>query len=470
MSIIFGVWEVVAAWWGIGVMLWGLVLFLPKVRITVLPVLESILLFLNGLLFLLFGFFLAFDFGSFLFFILIIPVLFIGGVFLYRLGRSKNYDKRFSVGDNIYVWGVWAIWSFGACLGFVVLPTIGADPIVSPPGHFYLVVVLLTLRMIWFLTKETRARHRYLLPLGGISSALVLTLWLLVVYADDTLQLQLINNCYQCDLSGFDLSNSDLSGAYLRGANLASANLTGARLDGADLRNANLAGANLTGVRLDGADLRGANLPGANLTGVRLDGVRWEGNGDSSHVSLEGANLTRASLVGAKLKRARLSNANFTGADLRRAVFHSARVRDANFTGADLRGADFQWARGRNANFTGADLRGGYISVLGFKNIILCATTMPDGTTNDSGCDIDRRLHNGLSLTAWHNQLYQSQPVRRTHLLRVSNKHIRDSVKHWCVRGIRNERSPYRPDGFRCTNFSTDRSLDGTRLLFCCFS
>jgi uncharacterized protein YjbI with pentapeptide repeats len=324
--------------------------------------------------------------------------------------------------------------------------------------------------MIWFLTKETRARHRYLLPFGGLSIGLMLTHGALVFYADDSLQLQLTNKCYQCDLSGVDLSNSDLSGTDLRGANLAGANLTGARLNDAELGGANLAGANLTGARLNDAELGGANLAGANLTGARLDGVRWKGYGDRWHVSLEGANLTRASLVGAKLKKARLSNANFTGADLRRAVFHSARVRDANFTGADLRGADFQWARGRNANFTGADLRGGYISVLGFKNIILCATTMPDGTTNDSGCDIDRRLHNGLSLTAWHNQLYQSQPVRRTHLLRVSNKHIRDSVKHWCVRGIRNERSPYRPDGFRCTNFSTDRSLDGTRLLFCCFS
>jgi hypothetical protein len=395
--------------------LWGLVLLVPKVRTTVLPIIEGVLLCMSSLLFL----YLGIDCLFLLFFPINIAVLFFAGVvfFLYRVGRSKNHDKRFSNGDNIYVWGVWALWSFGACLGFVVLPLLAPgdwhsshpDPIFGSPLPFLFLAALLTLRVIWFLTKETRARQRYLLPLGGISSAFVLMLWLLVFYADDTLQLQLTKDCYQCDLSGADLSNRDLSGADLRGANLAGANLTGARLDG------------------------------ARLNWSIRDGDYWP-------TSLEEANLTGASLVGTNLEKARLSKANFTGADLRE--------------------ASFRGARGSNANFTSADLREAYIGT-GLK-AIYCDTTMPDGTYVVRDCILNNR-RNALVLKGWHDRLYQSQPVRRTHLLAVSNKHIRDNVEMWCVHGIRNERSPARPDGFRCTNFEETGSSDAMRLFFCCF-
>ena len=325
--------DFVSGVWGTGVVLWGLILLVPKVRIILLPILESILLFLSILNFVIHGV------RSF---IMIPAVLAIGGVlfWLYCSGRSKNYDNRFSNGDNIYVWGVWAIWFFGICLFFIVLPSFA--PVLwyrsevwayqfHPYGPFLSYAALLTLRIIWYVYKETAKRQRNLLPLGGLSIGLILTHGTIVVYADDTLQLRLTNSCYQCDLSGADLSYRDLTGADLRGANLAGANLTGARLDGASFY-------------------------------YSIDGNR------PRNTSLKGANLTRASLAGADFYSANLNGANFTGADLREANFTAASESNANFTDANLRLAKGDPAHGGN------------------NSVRYCNTTMHNGSVNNSDC------------------------------------------------------------------------------------
>ena len=61
-----------------------------------------------------------------------------------------------------------------------------------------------------------------------------------------------------------------------------------------------------------------------------------------------------------------LSEANLEGANLGR-----ANLEGANLTGANLEGADLY-----KANLEGSDLSGA----------ILCNTTMPDGTIDNSGC------------------------------------------------------------------------------------
>ena len=76
---------------------------------------------------------------------------------------------------------------------------------------------------------------------------------------------------------------------------------------------------------------------------------------------LSGANLSRANLTGAWLRKADLSEANLIGADLRKANLNEADLFDATLWKADLTGAIM-------------------------NSVILCNTTMPDGSVNDSGC------------------------------------------------------------------------------------
>ncbi len=101
-------------------------------------------------------------------------------------------------------------------------------------------------------------------------------------------ELNLTNQCRECnlsdaDLSGWALSKADLSDAQLSGANLAHTDLSGANLSradlsyaypsAADLSNANLSDANLIGAYLFETNLSGANLSGANFSyAIWIDG------------------------------------------------------------------------------------------------------------------------------------------------------------------------------------------------------
>jgi uncharacterized protein YjbI with pentapeptide repeats len=80
----------------------------------------------------------------------------------------------------------------------------------------------------------------------------------------------------------------------------------------------------------------------------------------------KGCELSNANLLGAKLRGAILVEAILASADLRNAI-----LREANITGANLGGADL----------TGANLSRAYMN-----DVILCNTTMPDGSVIYSGC------------------------------------------------------------------------------------
>ena len=62
---------------------------------------------------------------------------------------------------------------------------------------------------------------------------------------------------------------------------------------------------------------------------------------------------------------------NCPSCDLSKALLYKANLEGANLTGANLEGADLY-----KANLEGSDLSGA----------ILCNTTMPDGTIDNSGC------------------------------------------------------------------------------------
>ena len=78
------------------------------------------------------------------------------------------------------------------------------------------------------------------------------------------------------------------------------------------------------------------------------------------------ANLAGVNLSDGKLIRVNLRKADLTGTNLSRSNLSGAYLREANLTNANLSKADL----------TGAILTGA----------VFCATTMPDGTTNNSGC------------------------------------------------------------------------------------
>lgn len=111
-------------------------------------------------------------------------------------------------------------------------------------------------------------------------------------------------------------------------------NLSGVVLGGADFRNSTFVGTNLSRARLNGAVFRDSDLENANLSAIAASGV----------------DILDSSLVGASFTNAVLNGAKFGGSDM---------------TDATLLGA------------TGT---------IYFQTAILCNTTMPDGTVDNSGC------------------------------------------------------------------------------------
>jgi len=103
--------------------------------------------------------------------------------------------------------------------------------------------------------------------------------------------------------------------------------------------------------------LRFSQCPDADLSGANL---YYEVVVMS--VSLFSSNLSGADLTGAKMNQTLLSGANLSQANLS-GVTVEAELSQANLFGANLSGADLRPA-------------------------ILCFTTMPDGTTDNSGCEV----------------------------------------------------------------------------------
>ena len=71
-----------------------------------------------------------------------------------------------------------------------------------------------------------------------------------------------------------------------------------------------------------------------------------------------------------------LSNSDLTGSYLYKADLRGANLEDADLTDVYLAKADLT-----EANLRGAQLAGSLL-----KDVVFCNTTMPDGTTNNSGC------------------------------------------------------------------------------------
>ncbi|HEY9829489.1 MAG TPA: pentapeptide repeat-containing protein [Stenomitos sp.] len=201
----------------------------------------------------------------------------------------------------------------------------------------------------------------------------------------DLERLQQTNSCQNCNLK-----KVNLAGAALMGANLEGANLEGANLQGANLENANLKKANLQGVS------QPTILASANLK-----------NADLSEAKLNGAVLFKADLEGANLSRADLSVVLVTL--LNTLSIHCTDLREANLSGANLSHANLRikvpvgdrWIAHGGAplktdkicnpallgtNFSRANLKDAVLEGIELNQIVLCETTMPDGSVSNAQC------------------------------------------------------------------------------------
>jgi len=232
----------------------------------------------------------------------------------------------------------------------------------------YLFVLLLSLPLIW--TKKASSFD-----------------------TSDLERLQQTNSCQNCDL---------------KEANLAGATLIGANLEGANLQGANLQGANLQGANLENANLFEANLEGGSEPTIL------------AYANLKNANLSEAKLSGAVLFKANLEDANLSGADfsvvlrqlLGRMSIHCTDLREANLSGANLSHANLRikipvgsrWiVHGgtrlktqdicnpalSQANFSRANLKDAELEGIELNQIVLCQTTMPDGSLSNANCPSD---------------------------------------------------------------------------------
>ena len=104
------------------------------------------------------------------------------------------------------------------------------------------------------------------------------------------------------------------------------------------------------------------------------------------HGDLSGAKFARAKLHGADLRGARLNKANFRGVVLRHAQLQDASLKGANFSPTRPRGRVMRAEDGCNPNRQNADLSGANLSFADLTGAVFCNTTMPDGSTNNSGC------------------------------------------------------------------------------------
>jgi uncharacterized protein YjbI with pentapeptide repeats len=105
----------------------------------------------------------------------------------------------------------------------------------------------------------------------------------------------------------------------------------------------------------------------------------------------EGANFQNCNFVWATFLLADFSGDDFSGANLNGANlgwvnFRRATLSGASLRGADLRGSDLRGADLTGVDFTGANLRKALIANRQFVFVILCQTTLPDGSVTDRNC------------------------------------------------------------------------------------
>ncbi|MBM3949758.1 MAG: pentapeptide repeat-containing protein [SAR202 cluster bacterium] len=111
--------------------------------------------------------------------------------------------------------------------------------------------------------------------------------------------------------------------------------------------------------------------PGADLSGADLGAITSKGHPARLAANLSGGNFSGANLEGAYMARIDLSGADLSNTNLRGANLYQAMLFEADLTGADLTDVDLSFADMEDAVTDGA---------------IFCRTTMPDTSTNNSGC------------------------------------------------------------------------------------
>ena len=95
----------------------------------------------------------------------------------------------------------------------------------------------------------------------------------------------------------------------------------------------------------------------------------------------------KCDLAGALLSKADLRNSNLAGANLQGIDLRWAKLNSANLQGANLRGAYLYGAILYGAKLTSSDFTGVTLCFAGNSGCAkFCDTTMPNGSTNNSGC------------------------------------------------------------------------------------
>ena len=178
------------------------------------------------------------------------------------------------------------------------------------------------------------------------------------------------NNCFKCEIKGFDLRGVDLRGASLIKAILSNSRFFKADLEKAEMSMANLVGADFTNANLKFAVMQQADLRGSNFT----------------LANLIGAHFHRANLSKAILTKVEFALGSFTENNLKKADLTDSNMRSVNFGMVDLSEADLSGADLRNARFYKVNLTGANLNRTNLIGAKFCKTTMPDGTIRNDDC------------------------------------------------------------------------------------
>ncbi|MEW6497184.1 MAG: pentapeptide repeat-containing protein [Cyanobacteriota bacterium] len=218
-------------------------------------------------------------------------------------------------------------------------------------------------------------------------------------------RLRQTNSCRDCNLKGVNLTGANLMGANLEGANLQGANLQGANLENANLKKANLKGGSqptiLAAANLKNADLSDAKLRGAVLFKANLEGANL------SHADLSivlSRLLNSMSIHCTDLRAANLSGANLSHTNLRIKV--PVGDRWMVHGGTPLKTEKICNPALLGANFSRANLKDAVLEGIELKQIVLCQTTMPDGSISNSNCPSELKNYLKISSEVFTNLHY----------------------------------------------------------------
>ena len=110
-------------------------------------------------------------------------------------------------------------------------------------------------------------------------------------------------------------------------------------------------------------------------------------------MSFETADLANANLNGLTFRRTNFFAANLKGATLVNSTLTQSNLEDVNLVGADLTGANLA-----GSNMTDANLSKAILVDTNFEGAIFCQTIMPEGTEDNTGCDLRRRFYQEVEM------------------------------------------------------------------------